>query len=81
MLTPERLRFDPRERITSSVRSDWSESHTKPMVTICGEFMRTRRILILWPQLLWIQERGGRGIYQRETERLHYPGCTGRHGS
>lgn len=52
-LTAERLRWGPSDRITSSVRSDWSESQTKPMVTISGEFMRTRLILILWPQLLY----------------------------
>lgn len=51
-LTPERLRCGPRDRMTSSVRSDCSESHTNPMVTISGEFINTRRILILCPQLL-----------------------------
>jgi len=51
-LTPERLRFGPRERMTSSVRSDCSASHTKPMVTISGQFISTRRIFILCPQLL-----------------------------
>lgn len=52
-LTAERLRWGPSDRMTSSVRSDWSESQTKPMVTISGEFMRTRLILIFCPQLLW----------------------------
>lgn len=36
----------------SSVKSECSESQTKPIVTISGQFIKTRRIFIFWPQLL-----------------------------
>lgn len=39
--------------MTSSAKSEWSESHTSPIVIICGAFINTRRIRILSPQLLW----------------------------
>lgn len=52
-ITPERLRCGPRDLMTSNIMSDCSESHTKPMVTISGAFISTRRILITWPHLLW----------------------------
>ena len=57
-LTPERFRCGPSDLMTSSVRSDCSASHTNPIVTISGQFMSTRRIFILWPQLLC--KKGGK---------------------
>lgn len=51
-LTPHRFKRGPSDRMTSSVRSDCSASQTNPIVTISGQFMSTRRILILWPQSL-----------------------------
>lgn len=50
--TPGRCRCVARWRTTSSVRSECSESQTKPIVTISGQFIKTRRIFIFWPQLL-----------------------------
>lgn len=73
-LTAERLRWGPSDRITSSVRSDWSESQTKPMVTISGEFIRTRLIPILWPHLLWKtkkQKKKEHSFTQKQVTKKH----------
>lgn len=56
-LTSPRRRQVPRLWMTSSARSEWSESHTSPMDTISGEFIRTRRIRSTSPQLLCDEER------------------------
>lgn len=52
-LTSPNFRQVPKLWMTSSAKSECSESHTSPMVMICGAFISTRRIRIRSPQLLW----------------------------
>ncbi len=61
-LTSPNRRHVPRLWMTSSARSEWSESHTRPMLMISGQFIRTRRIRNISPQLLWNNEREKEGI-------------------
>lgn len=58
--------------MTSSVRSDCSESHTNPMVTISGQFRSTRRILMLWPQSLCRTEGGRKEKPGGRGENSHF---------
>lgn len=57
-LTSPSRRTVPKLWMTSSARSEWSESHTRPMVMISGEFIRTRRMRSFSPQLPCRWEKG-----------------------
>lgn len=53
LLTSPSRRQVPRVWMTSSARSEWSESQTRPMVIISGLLRRTRAIRSCWPHRLW----------------------------
>ena len=65
-LTSPRRRQVPRLCMTSSARSEWSESHTSPMDTISGEFISTRRIRNTSPQLLCDEEKKREAVKKME---------------
>lgn len=65
VLTSPRCRQVPSVWMTSSARSECSESHTRPMVMISGLLRRTRAIRSCWPH--WLCGEGG-GVQTEEPQ-------------
>lgn len=78
-LTSPRRRQVPKLCMTSSARSEWSESHTSPMDTISGEFISTRRIRNTSPQLLCDGKREEEEVKDESVIKQVYSSCVMRH--